>query len=84
MPGLAEELPPFKRAAMKTCELAVDFVLFFRNFLKWVLLGSGRFIFIDGSNTRKVKTTSKFINGRRHVTLNCSEPFHKLNVLILN
>jgi hypothetical protein len=45
---LAEGLLPFKKPVMSTWELAVTFVLFCRNFLKWAPLGFRRFIFDEG------------------------------------
>jgi hypothetical protein len=46
MPELAEDILPFKKAAMKTWKLAVTFVLFSPNFLKWTALGFCRLIFL--------------------------------------
>jgi hypothetical protein len=44
---LADELLPFKKAAMETWELAVAFVPVFRSYLKWAPLGFRRFIFYE-------------------------------------
>jgi hypothetical protein len=82
MPELAEGLLPFKEAAMNTWELAVAFVLFSRNFLKWHHLVSVTSFLIKGSSKRKIKKI-RINNGRRHVSVNCTKSFHKLNVSIL-
>jgi hypothetical protein len=47
MPELADELLPFKKAAMETWELAVAFVVF-HGYLRWAPLGFCRFIFYEG------------------------------------
>jgi hypothetical protein len=68
---------------MNTRELAVAFVLFSRIIIKWAPLGFLRFIFDEGKWYAEIKKKEKFRNGRRHVCVNRSKPFHKLNVSIL-
>jgi hypothetical protein len=60
---------------MHTWELALASVLFLDSFLKWTALGLCRFIFMKGSNMRKIKTKAEFRNGRPDVIVNCTSLF---------
>jgi hypothetical protein len=70
---------PSKKSAMNTSEVAVTFVLFFRSLLKRHHFVSIASFFKKGSNTRKIKTKSKFRIGRSHVYISHTKPCPFLN-----
>jgi hypothetical protein len=68
---------------MSTLEFATAFFLSLAISQNAHHLASVASFFMKESNTRKIQTKSEFRNGRRHVSFNCTEPFHKLKASVL-